>query len=133
MNNDRTSGVSRRDFATKDEMLEFLGLPNFKDPNSNGYESYIQFETTPEQDKAIYEAAMRSGERYQNYNVLNNNCGQWARDVLSAGGVQFYENTFMKITGNSFVRGMLYNSAPNFIGTILLLSNPSARERLIKP
>ena len=54
--------------------------------HSAGFESGIQFGTTPQQDKVIYAAALSGGIKFSGYNLITNSCGIFARNMLTTSG-----------------------------------------------
>ena len=119
---DLYSGVVRRDFADKNELLEYLK----KAGDNDGYNSIVSFETTPEEDKLIYDTAMKAGKSFSNYSAIGNNCGTWARDVLTTPGT----GLFQIYTPDIDIYGILNKNAPNMIGDQLYLSNQSRAKYL---
>jgi hypothetical protein len=50
------------------------------------------FNTTREQDQSIFNASRIYGENFGNYNILTNNCSQYAARALAAGGINTTNN-----------------------------------------
>ncbi len=76
------AGAIQRDFESKIDMLNYLYL--------RGYDTIIEFNTTPEQDELLYEKSVEEGIKYCLYDVFRNNCGMWARDILITPGSDIY-------------------------------------------
>jgi RHS repeat-associated protein len=110
---DSSAGVVRRDFDTWDDMVSYLGSAGKND----GYDSMIVFNTTPEQDKIIANASENIGANFSGYNVIGNNCGTIARDVLTTPGSGIVGNT--------------KSSIPNTIGKWLSRHNTNAYKLMI--
>jgi hypothetical protein len=108
-----SAGILRSDFNTKGEMLEYLG----KAGKNGGFDSYIEFNTTPEQDSVISGASESSGNKFKNYQLIGNSCGTIARDVLTTPGSGIKGRT---PGGLAFIG---WNNAPKGIGAMLGIAN----------
>jgi hypothetical protein len=107
-----SAGVVRRDFSSKGEMNAYLAGAG----STGAYESVIQFNTTPEQDKIILDASGKIGEGFNGYKLIGNNCGTVAQSVLSTPG--------------SGISATTSSSIPNRIGKNLLKSNPGIASKI---
>ncbi len=73
------AGVVQLNFKDKDSLIDYLK----KNGSNDGFDSYIEFDqTTPKQDKIIYDAAVQSGKSFGHYSVIGNSCGIWAYNTL---------------------------------------------------
>ena len=89
-----------------------------------GFDNCITFDTTPDQDSVILNAALSDGSDFSNYHLLSNSCGGWARDVLCTNGSgikPFNPYANIKYLGSSAI--------PKAIGANLLLGNSNASYR----
>jgi hypothetical protein len=108
-----SAGVLRTDFSSKPEMLSYLG----KVGDKGGFDSFIEFNTTPDQDKTILAASENFGKIFNGYQLIGNSCGSIARDVLTTRGSGISKNS---PSGLGFVA---WNNAPNGIGAQLWITN----------
>jgi hypothetical protein len=83
------AGVNGYEFDTKDKMLEFIAQKWYKNTDKETIAKIRQtvFNTSFAQDKAILAAAKSEKKSFGRYDLLFNNCVQFAARVLSAGGV----------------------------------------------
>jgi RHS repeat-associated protein len=83
------AGVNGYQFKTKDEMLKFIAQKWYNNTDKETIAKIRQtvFNTSVAQDEAIMAAAVSEGKSFGRYDLLSNNCVQFAARVLSAGGV----------------------------------------------
>ena len=86
-----------------------------------GFDNCIIFNTTQEQNAVILQSALSKGSDFKNYNLLSNNCGGWARDVLCSNG-----SGIKKFNPNIYINHIGSYSIPKVIGANLLLGNPDS-------
>ena len=109
--------VVQRDFSTKDEMDLYLA--------DNGFTTALEFNTNKSQDKLIYNEAIKAGEAFRGYMLIGNNCGLWARDVLTTKGSGVISDYLPDMMG-----GPLLKNIPNHIDLGLQYNNPGSTRRL---
>jgi hypothetical protein len=114
-----SAGVVRRDFETKEDMMNYLSSAG----ENGGYDSFVEFNTTTAQDKNILNTAMTKGAQFSGYSLIGNSCGIWAKDVLTTAGSGIINVPDLVL--GSFMGGIYANNVPNFIGQNLSFSNGS--------
>jgi hypothetical protein len=114
-----SAGVVQRDFITKDDMLAYLSAAGDK----GGYDTIIEFNTTPKGDSEIYRASIEKGADFSSYALLGNSCGIIARDVLTTQG-----SGLINVPPLGFGSTLIAN-APNDIGDRLFYNNISHAKR----
>lgn len=72
------SGVMKYDFNTKVELMIFLA--------SEGFDSVIEFNTSPQEDIILYSAGITNGMNFGKYKLLSNNCGTYIYNVFTTPG-----------------------------------------------
>jgi RHS repeat-associated protein len=76
--NDQEIGVIRRTFSTEEEMISYF--------KQEGFEDWIEFETSRAQEDAILATAEKKGQNFQRYGIPGNHCGIYAEAALDAEG-----------------------------------------------
>jgi hypothetical protein len=113
--------VTQYTFDKKEDMLAFFAR--------NGFDDYIEFDTTIAQDRAIINTATQLGVEYSDYAIPGNHCGIVAEKALDANGrgivtLAKYRNI---LTALAITRGdlgaVILLQAPNLIGAELKLLN----------
>jgi hypothetical protein len=111
------SGALLRVFKNKTEMEQYL--------KKAGFDTATEFDTSSTQDRLIYDTALLTGMNFSGYNLITNNCGQYARAALASGGVKTHHWTqAFEPVGGSLAR----NAIPKWIGATLILANPNHRK-----
>jgi RHS repeat-associated protein len=93
-------GVNRYDFNTRDDMEAFIAKRWFNDGAKTGEIRQTVFGTSAAQDELILGAAISEGESFGRFDILSNNCVQYASRVLSAGGVNTSSRTVPRWSHN---------------------------------
>ena len=83
-----------------------------------GFDEVIIINRNSIQNNNIYEASLKSGMDFKNYNLLNNSCGIVARDTLTVDGGEL--SSWNPYTNINF---LFSSSIPNQIGANLILAN----------
>jgi hypothetical protein len=118
--NDDEIAVIQYEFDEIGKMKDFFA--------ANGFDDYIEFATTTEQDAAIINLATQIGrEEFTDYLVPGNHCGIFAEKALGAGGLQTLAGKRNLLTALAVLTGNLPLArelqAPNSIGDQLYLFN----------
>jgi hypothetical protein len=71
-------GVNEYQFDSREALDDFISGKGF---------SEIKLNTNVQQDKSILDAAIFEGDSFGRYNLITNNCSQYASKALSAGGI----------------------------------------------
>jgi RHS repeat-associated protein len=82
-----SAGVNEYRFDTRDDMEKFIAKRWFNDETSTDRIRQTVLGTSASQDLLIWDAAVSEGDSFGRYDILSNNCAQYASRVLSAGGV----------------------------------------------
>lgn len=120
------SGVLLRIFEgdnAKDDMEAYF--------NSAGFDIGIEFATTPQQDKLVYEAALTQGQNFLGYNLIANSCGIYARNVLTTpgSGIRPYDPWLRVFSSTSPLQTIADNAIPKSIMTDLISGNSCTTKR----
>jgi RHS repeat-associated protein len=86
-------GVNEYRFNTREDMEKFIAKRWFKDETLTDRIRQTVFGTSASQDSLILDAAISEGDSFGRYDILSNNCVQYASKVLSAGGVNTSSQT----------------------------------------
>ena len=126
-----SAAVLLRIFDNKTEMECYL--------KEAGFDSTTEFSIKTTQATKIYEAALSRGKTTQGYNLINNSCGIYARDVLTTKGSGIKRTSYTMILGNngrpytpsiafsrtsgSLLTEIANNAIPKIIGANLMIAN----------
>ncbi len=93
--------------------------------HSAGFESGIEFDTTPQQDKLIYDAALSGGKNFSGYNLVTNSCGIFARNMLTTpgSGIRPYNPWLKALTSGSVLKNIAEDAIPKTIMSDLKTGN----------
>jgi len=80
-------GVNEYRFDTRENMEKGIAKLWFDNESATGEIRQTVFNTSKAQDRTILNTAEAKGRTYGRYDVLSNNCAQYASSVLSSGGV----------------------------------------------
>ncbi len=89
------SGVKQYHFEQKKDMMDYLS----KLGKSGGFDSYIQFEVPDDKNETIFNNAVTMGKSFSDYDLLGNNCGIWAKKVLTEGDTGISSMSILKEIG----------------------------------
>jgi len=129
------AGVLRRDFDSREEMIDYLA----KVGKHEGFDKIVEFDITEEQSKVILARSIAYGEQYEGYEP-NTSCGVFGRELLTSSdaGIGYADGKFLQAAANAMVHlsplgpataaavyagRSAFNTMPNTIGWGLQLAN----------